>query len=185
MRSAIEPADTSPATANGSRDVVFTFFMESWKNAAGRERYMSGPRLMATLMSEPSVRRLLVANPYRSTPIQWVRRLVGEGPPPFPADKGRALVEPRRIRRFDPTAVRALERVLLTIEPWRPQQQNSVLIGRRSSPPIRLLQASRHCAGPGGSPSTHGTTFGQETRSGNGGRRTMWPSAGFGRHNAP
>ena len=94
-----------------SRDVVFTFYMESWTNAVGREMYMTGPRLMATLMSEPSVRRLLVANPYRSAPIQWARKLIGQRPPPFPADVCHALVEPRRIRRRDPTSVQALERV--------------------------------------------------------------------------
>jgi glycosyltransferase involved in cell wall biosynthesis len=101
----------SSMSATVSRDVVFTFFMESWKNAVGREMYMTGPRLLATLMSEPSVRRLLVANPYRSTPIQWARGLMGQAPPSFPADTSRALVEPRRIRRRDPTSVRALERV--------------------------------------------------------------------------
>jgi glycosyltransferase involved in cell wall biosynthesis len=62
-------------------------------------------------MSEPSVRRLLVANPYRSTPIQWARRLTGKRPVPFPADVRHALIEPRRLRRRDPTSVRALERV--------------------------------------------------------------------------
>jgi glycosyltransferase involved in cell wall biosynthesis len=99
------------AKANNARDVVFTFYQETWANAVGREMYMSGPRLLATLMSEPSVRRLLVANPYRSTPIQWARRLSGQRPVPFPADVRRALVEPRRLRRRDPTSVRALERV--------------------------------------------------------------------------
>jgi glycosyltransferase involved in cell wall biosynthesis len=98
---------------SGSRDVVFTFYMESWKNAVGREIYMPGPRLLATLMSEPSVRRLLVANPYRSTPSQWARRLLGQAPPPFPTDGRRALVEPRRIRRRDPTSVADVERVYI------------------------------------------------------------------------
>ena len=106
-----EPVATSSAGANGSRDVVFTFYQETWANAVGREMYMTGPRLLATLMSEPSVRRLLVANPYRSAPIQWARRLIGQRPVPFPADVRRALVEPRRLRRRDPTSVRALERV--------------------------------------------------------------------------
>ena len=106
-----EPVTTSSASANDARDVVFTFYQETWANAVGREMYMSGPRLLATLMSEPSVRRLLVANPYRSAPIQWARRLIGQRPVPFPADVRRALVEPRRLRRRDPTSVRALERV--------------------------------------------------------------------------
>ncbi|WP_271601008.1 glycosyltransferase [Bradyrhizobium sp. CCBAU 45384] len=72
---------------------------------------MAGPRLLASLMFEPSVRRLLVANPYRSAPIQWARRLMGQSAPPFPAELGRALVEPRRIRRRDPASIPALERV--------------------------------------------------------------------------
>ena len=112
----IEPAATSSACANGSRDVVFTFYQESWTNAVGRESYMTGPRLLATLMSEPSIRRLLVANPYRSTPIQWARRLIGQRAAPFPADVGRALVEPMRIGRRDPTSVPALERIYRTYD---------------------------------------------------------------------
>jgi teichuronic acid biosynthesis glycosyltransferase TuaH len=102
------PAVSSSARANDARDVVFTFYQEAWANAVGREMYMAGPRLLATLMSEPSVQRLLVANPYRSTPIQWVRRLSGQRPAPFPAGVRRALVEPRRLLRRDPTSVRAL-----------------------------------------------------------------------------
>jgi glycosyltransferase involved in cell wall biosynthesis len=105
------PDASSSAKANDARDVVFTFYQETWANAVGRQMYMTGPRLVATLMSEPSVRRLLVANPYRSTPIQWARRLSGQRPVPFPAGVRRALVEPRRLRRRDPTSVRALERV--------------------------------------------------------------------------
>jgi teichuronic acid biosynthesis glycosyltransferase TuaH len=104
------------AGANAARDLVFTFYTESWANAVGREMYMTGPRLLATLMSEPSVRRLLVANPYRSAPIQWARRLTGQRPPPFPANAGRALVEPMRIGRRDPTSVRALERIYRTYD---------------------------------------------------------------------
>ena len=78
------PAASSSAKANDARDVVFTFYQETWANAVGREMYMAGPRLLATLMSEPSVRRLLVANPYRSAPIQWARRLSGRAASAFP-----------------------------------------------------------------------------------------------------
>jgi teichuronic acid biosynthesis glycosyltransferase TuaH len=98
-------------TANPSRDVVFTFYQETWANAVGREAYMAGPRFLASLMAEPSVRRLLVANPYRSAPTQWARRLSGRRPVPFPTSSDRALVEPRRLGRRDPTSVRALERI--------------------------------------------------------------------------
>ena len=98
-------------SANDARDVVFTFYQESSVNAVGREMYMSGPRLLATVMSSPSVRRLIVANPYRSTPIKWARALIGQRAIPFPTDIRTSLVEPRRLRRRDPTSVQALERV--------------------------------------------------------------------------
>jgi len=106
-----QPAPSSSAKANDARDVVFTFYLYSWNDAVSHVKYRSGARLMATLMSERSVQRLLVANPYRSTPIQWARRLIGQRPVPFPASAGRVLVEPRRLRRRDPTSVGALERV--------------------------------------------------------------------------
>jgi glycosyltransferase involved in cell wall biosynthesis len=104
-------ATPSSANVTDARDLVFTFYNETWTDAVGHLRSMGTPRLLATLMSEPSVRRLLVANPYRSAPIQWARKLGGQRPAPFPADVCRALVEPRRIRRRDPTSVRAIERV--------------------------------------------------------------------------
>lgn len=96
---------------NHSRDVVFTFYHETWANAVGREAYMAAPRFLASLMAAPSVRRLLVANPYRSAPTQWARRLSGRRPVSFPTTANRALVEPMRLGRRDPTSVRALERV--------------------------------------------------------------------------
>jgi glycosyltransferase involved in cell wall biosynthesis len=99
-----------PREAAGA-DVVFTFYQETWTDALNREMYMSGDRLLATLMEEPSVRRLLVANPYRSAPIQWARRLSGQRSAPFPANVHRAFVGPKRLRRRDPASVRALERV--------------------------------------------------------------------------
>src|SRR5262245_60315606 len=74
----MDVVSNSVAKTNDSRDVVFTFYQETWANAVGRVMYMSGPRLLSTLISEPSVRRLLVANPYRSAPIQWARRLSGQ-----------------------------------------------------------------------------------------------------------
>src|SRR5687767_13573337 len=104
-------AGSSSATAHDVRDLVFTFYQETWADAVGPVKFMTGPRLLATLMSEASVRRLLVANPYRSAPIRWARRLYGQRPVSFPADSRCALVEPRRLRRRDPTTVRALERV--------------------------------------------------------------------------
>ena len=114
-----------------SRDVVFTFFMESWTNAAGREMYMTGPRLVATLMSEPSIGRLLVANPFRSTPIQWARKIMGQRPPSFPVtfatrwwNRGESVAVIRRQSK------RSNGLMLLMIGHWRPPQRTLELIGR-------------------------------------------------------
>jgi teichuronic acid biosynthesis glycosyltransferase TuaH len=96
--------------AGGGHDIVFTFYGETWTNAVRREMYMAGDRLLLTLLSSASVRNLVVANPYRSAPIQWARRLGGQRPAPFPDESRQTLVEPRRLRRRDPTSTRALER---------------------------------------------------------------------------
>jgi teichuronic acid biosynthesis glycosyltransferase TuaH len=98
------------ASVEGQHDMVFTFYGETWTDAQRRAMYMAGDRLLATLLSSPRVRNLVVANPYRSAPIHWARRLAGRQYAPFPGDARRVLVEPRRMRRGDPTSVRALER---------------------------------------------------------------------------
>jgi teichuronic acid biosynthesis glycosyltransferase TuaH len=103
-------AQQGPAADGGGHDVVFTFYGETWTNAVRREMYMAGDRLLLTLLSSPSVGSLVVANPYRSAPIKWARRLAGQRPAPFPGDSRHSLVEPRRMRRRDPTSIRALER---------------------------------------------------------------------------
>lgn len=94
----------------GSQDVVFTFYRETWSDAVRRDMYMAGDRLLDSLLVRPEVHRLVVGNPYRSAPIQLVRRLAGQRPAPFPDGPDRVLVEPLRLRRGDPTSVRALER---------------------------------------------------------------------------
>ena len=71
---------------------------------------MPGDRLLVTLLNSAAIRNVLVANPYRSAPIQWARRLSGQRSAPFPDDSRRTLVEPHRLRRRDPTSIRALER---------------------------------------------------------------------------
>jgi glycosyltransferase involved in cell wall biosynthesis len=97
------------ARVESGRDVVFTFYGETWTDAQRRAMYVSGDRLLETLLSTPAVRRLVVANPYRSSPIQWARRLAGQRRVPFPEGPDRVLVEPHRLRRGDSTSVRALE----------------------------------------------------------------------------
>jgi hypothetical protein len=106
-----------PSSGPGeSHDVVFTFYGETWTDAQRRSSYMAGDRLLLTLLNSPAVRNLVVANPYRSAPIQLARRLAGERSAPFPTDSHRLLVEPRRARRRDATSVRALERAYATYD---------------------------------------------------------------------
>jgi teichuronic acid biosynthesis glycosyltransferase TuaH len=105
--SSVSPASAGPS---GRHDVVFTFYGETWTDAQRRDMYMAGDRLLQTLLSSPRFRSLVVANPYRSAPISWLRRVAGRRSAPFPDDFGRMLVEPHRVRRRDPTSIRALER---------------------------------------------------------------------------
>jgi teichuronic acid biosynthesis glycosyltransferase TuaH len=105
------PATRSCADPGHGVDVVFTFYRETWTDAQRRAMYMAGDRLVGTLMESARVGRLLVANPYRSTPIRWARTLAGARTVPFDGSATRALVEPRRLRRSDPTSIRDLERV--------------------------------------------------------------------------
>lgn len=72
---------------------------------------MSGDRLIMTLMQHPSVRRLAVANPYRSWPVRRMKGVLGHRDAPFPDTPGRALVAPMRIRRSHPVGDEAIERL--------------------------------------------------------------------------
>jgi teichuronic acid biosynthesis glycosyltransferase TuaH len=105
--SAISPG--AGGSVESGHDVVFTFYGETWTDAQRRAMYMAGDRLLETLLTRPDVRRLVVANPYRSAPVQWARRLAGQRPAPFLQGPHRKLVEPRRVRRGDPTSLRALQ----------------------------------------------------------------------------
>ena len=92
------------------RDVVFTFSYVSWAGAQGRGMNMCQDRLASRLLDDPKVRRLVIANPYRSLPRYLARRALRrpEGEQPG----GRAVLhEPLRLRREDPTSLRAIERM--------------------------------------------------------------------------
>jgi glycosyltransferase involved in cell wall biosynthesis len=117
------------APIDGGHDVVFTFYGETWTDAQHRNMYMAGDRLVETLLSSPAVRSLVIANPYRSAATQWVRRLAGQHPAPFPEAPHRVLVEPRRLRRRDPTSVRALERACAAYD--RLLERAAVRVGAR------------------------------------------------------
>jgi glycosyltransferase involved in cell wall biosynthesis len=86
--------------AADARDVVFTFWHETWTDAVRRQIY-SPDRLAQTLLTHERVNRLLVANPYRSAPRVAARRLLGNGLEPFPAGPRATLTTPFRLERRD------------------------------------------------------------------------------------
>ena len=106
------PAETPPdrplATLGGrkarpsvlARDVVFTFWHETWADAVKRKIY-SPDRLAQTLLQHERVNRLLVANPYRSAPRAAVRRLLQPGSASFPTGDTAALTTPLRLQKSD------------------------------------------------------------------------------------
>jgi glycosyltransferase involved in cell wall biosynthesis len=96
-------------SAGGERDVVFSFAYASWGTAVARGMCFSEDRMVETLLEHPAVRRLLVAETPRSLPLKMARRALRQ-PPPFPANGGASLYGPTRLRRRDPSGVRAVER---------------------------------------------------------------------------
>lgn len=92
-----------------ARDVVFTFWHETWADAVKREIY-SPDRLVQTLLSHDRVNRLLVANPYRSAPRAAVRRVMQSGSALFPTRDAAALTTPLRLQRIDGIGEQALRK---------------------------------------------------------------------------
>jgi len=92
------------------RDVVFALSFTTWSGAVGRGLCMPEDRLAAALPSSERVRRLLVCDPYRGLPVKTARTLLGSREAPFPTSETVGLHQPLRLRRFDPTSVRAIER---------------------------------------------------------------------------
>jgi glycosyltransferase involved in cell wall biosynthesis len=95
----------SPAVGNSrpnsaARDLVFTFWAETWADAVKREIF-SPDRLAQTLLSSERVDRLLVANPYRSAPRAMARRLLQRGSVVFPKLETATLTGPLRLQQND------------------------------------------------------------------------------------
>jgi len=89
-------------------DVVFSFAYATWGTAAARGMCFSEDRLVETLVDDGRVERLLVAETPRSLPIKLLKDRLREPPQP-PAGDGVSLYGPTRLRRADPTSVRAVE----------------------------------------------------------------------------
>jgi glycosyltransferase involved in cell wall biosynthesis len=98
-------ASDAPLTAaqdgGPGRDLVFTFWRDTWADAVTRQ-FMTPDRFVHALLARTDVDGLLIANPFRSAPSQGLRKLQGRGMPPLP---GRAhptaLTTPLRLRRQD------------------------------------------------------------------------------------
>lgn len=102
--------------AHASRDVVFTFWHETWTDSR-RRQFMTPDRLVSTLLTHPDVRGLLLADPYRMGPTQFVRRLQGRRPEPLPdRPYPTGVVSPFRLRRQDGTGEASLRRSYLAYD---------------------------------------------------------------------
>src|SRR3954452_13928133 len=107
---AADPASAaSPSTA--PRDVIFSFCFTTLEGAERRGMHYPPERLVLALLERPRVRRLLIVDPFRSLPVEIVRRALrrdGRGMRlPAHATRPRTL----RLDRTDPTGIEALERL--------------------------------------------------------------------------
>ena len=62
---------------------------------------MPPDRLVQALPTHEAINCLIVADPFRSGPSQFARRMLGRGPVAFPTGPTAALVSPMRLRRED------------------------------------------------------------------------------------
>jgi glycosyltransferase involved in cell wall biosynthesis len=106
-----EPNQTAHgAAATSPRDFVFTFSYESFADARKRGMMRPPDRLVAALIGSPDVRRLLVADPYRSWATNWARNIIDFRHRPRVTEKVRH-VSPLRRARADPIDIPSIERV--------------------------------------------------------------------------
>jgi glycosyltransferase involved in cell wall biosynthesis len=88
-------------------DVLFSFAYATWGTAVARGMCFSEDRLVETLIGDQRVERLLVAETPRSLPIKLLKDRVWKPPQP-PGGDSVSLYGPTRLRRGDPTSVRAV-----------------------------------------------------------------------------
>lgn len=96
-------------------DFVFTFSYESYSDAHKRAMMRPPDRLLMTLLAHPDVRRLVVADPYRSWTTNWVRSIIDRGH--LPRDSERVTyVRPLRFGRADPPDLPGIRRTYAAYE---------------------------------------------------------------------
>jgi teichuronic acid biosynthesis glycosyltransferase TuaH len=99
-----------------SGDVIFTFSWVTWEGAQRRGMHFAQDRLVARLLEEERVNRLLVANWFRSAPMKLARGLLVRDDSPPPAAPNATLHQPLRLRRRDPVSLAAIERTYRTYD---------------------------------------------------------------------
>ena len=93
-----------------SRDVVVTLTRESLADVLEREFCRPPDQALLALCRAPDkIRRVAVANPWRSAPISLLRTAMSLGRKKAVFD-GAILIRPLRLRRHDSTRLRAIER---------------------------------------------------------------------------
>jgi teichuronic acid biosynthesis glycosyltransferase TuaH len=88
-------------------DVLFSFAYATWGTAVARGMCFSEDRLVETLIGDRRVERLVVAETPRSLPIKLLKDRVRKPPQP-PVGDGVSLYGPTRLRRSDPSSIRAV-----------------------------------------------------------------------------
>ncbi len=98
----------SEGRAEGRQVVVAC---SAWGDGCRRGMFMPSDRLLSTVLSDPRMSHVLVANPYRSSPVRLARNLTGRREPPLPPGPGRRMqLTPTRARRHDRTSIPAIAR---------------------------------------------------------------------------
>jgi hypothetical protein len=91
------------------RDVVFTFSEESLADALEREFCRPPDQALLALRRAPNkIRRVAVANPWRSAPITLARKITSSKRRGARLE-GTVLIEPMRIRRRDPANISSIK----------------------------------------------------------------------------
>lgn len=92
--------------------LVFALGFVTWRAISAGHGQWASHRLLARVLADPGLGRVLVADPSRSAAVLAKRALAREASPPVPAGGRVAHVEPLRLRRHDPRSVPAARRAV-------------------------------------------------------------------------
>ena len=136
-RSSGRPApdvEAAPAAARQRTDgpqhssVVLALAFHTWADGATRQMSWSPDRVAQQLCDDPQVQRLLVADPLRSHLARLRRRRLAPDSG-FPEDPSRALVQPRRWRRWDATNIPSSVAAYRRLDGWLGARSDALGLG--------------------------------------------------------